>query len=178
MIKHFWFIPALAALVVISGCSPSPQTFAPQTVQTASMAVGPLSPADRKAIEDLALLFAQKYYTYTLDDYTEDNKALLPLLTPEFRDSFTKITENGYLAAQAVKAESKVESVQILEVDKLSSTQGKVSLTFTAQVTNNGKTTKNRYSTKLDLRKAEGQWRINAILSERPVEFMNLRNLL
>jgi sulfur carrier protein ThiS len=125
-----------------------------------------------------ALLFAQKYYTYNVENYTEVNDELLTLITPEYQDVFKKITRDGLVAAQSAKAESKVESVQITEVDKLSANQAKVQLTFKAQTTTNHQTTENRYSTKLDLQKKEGHWKINAILSEQPVEFLNIRNLL
>lgn len=175
-------VSVLVILSFLSGCSPSISALSStqhiRAIQTSSVVVEPLTPIDRKEIEDLSLLFAQKYYTYTLENYTEVNTELVPLLTSEYQGTFKKLTEDGFLAAQAVQAESKVESMQIIEVDKLSPNQAKVQLTFKAQVTANDQTTKNRYSTKLDLRKTDGHWKINAILSEQPVEFFDLRTLL
>ncbi|HVJ48279.1 hypothetical protein [Desulfitobacterium sp.] len=182
MKQHFWVVSALLTSLFLSGCAPSTSVLTSahslQAAQTSSVAAEPLTPIDRKEIEDLTLLFAQKYYTYTLENYTQVNASLLPVITPEYQATFEKITKNGFLAAQAAKAESKVESVRIIEVDKLSPNQGKVHFEFKAQVAANGQETENRYSTKLDLRKIEGHWKINAILSEQPVEFFNLQTLL
>lgn len=182
MVNPLWFVSVLVSLLFLSGFSSSGMTLSTnpslQALQTSSTAVEPLTPADRKEIEELALLFAQKYYTFNVENYTEVNDELLTLITPEYQDVFKKITRDGLVAAQSAKAESKVESVQITEVDKLSANQAKVQLTFKAQTTTNHQTTENRYSTKLDLQKKEGHWKINAILSEQPVEFLNIRNLL
>lgn len=177
---HLWVLSTLVASLFLSGCStpaltPTKQV---QAVQTPTAIENPLSPEDRKAMEDIALLFAKKYYTYTPESYLQVNQSLLPLLTPDYQQPFQKITEDGALAAQAVKAQSGVESVQILAVDKLSPSQGKVYLQYKALVSNNGKETENRYSATLDLRKKDNQWKINAILSEQPVEFLNIQNLL
>lgn len=177
-----WVASVLFIAVILIGYSPSTFTLSspqrPQAYHTSAVASEPLTPADRKEIEELSRQFAQKYYTYNVENYTEVNNALLPLLTSEYQDAFKQITTDGFIAAQAVKAESQVESVQISEVDKLSTNQVNVQLTFQAQTTANNQTTKNRYNTQLDLRKNEGHWKINAILFEQPAEFLNIQTLL
>lgn len=177
-----WVASMLIIAVILLGYSPSIFTLSsPQRLQTqqiASAAVEPLNPTDRKEIEELSLQFAQKYYTYNVENYIEVNNDLLPLLTSEYQDTFSKITRDGFIAAQAAKAESKVESIQISEVNKLSTNQANVKLTFKAQTTTHNQATNNRYNTQLDLRKNEGHWKINAILSEHPDEFLDLQTLL
>lgn len=94
MAHPLWLVSVLVSLLFLAGCSPSTSALTSshrlQAVQTSSVAIEPLTPIDRKEIEDLALLFAQKYYTYTLENYTEVNTELIPLLTPEYRDTFEK----------------------------------------------------------------------------------------
>lgn len=175
-----WIVSALAASLFLSGCSAPTMTLAGQVqaAQSSTVVTEPLSPTDRKEMEDLAFFFGKKYYTYDAENYLQVNESLLPLLTEDYLNRFQNITKDGSLAAQAVKAKSKVESVQILSVDKTSPDQGKVAFQFKAQVSTNGKETQNLYSTTLDLRKTEGQWKINAILSEQPVEFLDIQKLL
>jgi hypothetical protein len=138
----------------------------------------PLTPTDRKAMESVALEFTNHYYTYTQENYIEEGLKLLPLLTLNFKQPYESLVENGLVAAKAVQAESAVISTQILDVEKITPEQGLIYLQFKAKVSNNGKETLNRYSTTLSLAKENNQWRINGILSEDPVEFINIRNLL
>ena len=148
------------------------------TAIAASTQREPLNPSDRKEMESLALEFTNHYYTYTTENYLEEGEKLLPLLTKTYQDPYKKLLENGFIAAKSVQAESKVVSTQILSVEKTTSEQGFIYLQFKANVSNNGKETLNRYSTTLGLEKVEGKWRINGILSEQPVEFLNVKNLL
>ena len=148
------------------------------TTIAASAQREPLNPSDRKEMESLALEFTNHYYTYTLENYLEEGEKLLPLLAKNYQEPYKNLIKNGFVAAEAVQAESKVVSTQILSVEKMTSEQGYIYLHFKANVSNNGKETLNRYSTTLSLEKEEGKWRINGILSEQPVEFTNIRNLL
>jgi hypothetical protein len=138
----------------------------------------PLSPTDRKEMEALVIDFTSHYYTYTLENYLTEGKKLLPLLTEKYTIPFKEHLESSFIAAKAVQAESKVLSTQIMAVEKTGPDQGFVYLQFKANVANNGKETLNRYSTTLDLERENGKWRINGILSEQPVEFLNITNLL
>lgn len=148
------------------------------TAIAASMPREPLNPSERKEMESLALEFTNHYYTYTLENYLAEGEKLLPLLTATYQKPYKDLIQSGFIAAKAVQAESKVISTQILNVEKLNSNQGFIYLQFKANVSNNGKDTLNRYSTTLGLEKEDGKWRINGILSEQPVEFLNVQNLL
>lgn len=149
-----------------------------QPVLASSIYDEPLQPSDRKEFESVALEFTNHYYTYTLDNYREEGLKLLPLLTTDYQESFKKLVENGFVAAKAVQAESTVISTQILAVERTAPDKGFVYLHFEANVSNNGKETLNRYSTTLGFKKEAGHWRINGILSEQPVKFINIKNLL
>jgi hypothetical protein len=169
----------LASLFLLGNWIPNLNPNLPvNTAIAASAQREPLNPSDRKEMEDLAVEFTNHYYTYNLENYVDEGKKLLPLLTEQYKEPYNKLLENGFLAANAVQAESKVVSTQILSVEKTAPNQGFIYLQFKANVSNNGKDTLNRYSTTLDLQKEAGKWRINGILSEQPVEFLNIRNLL
>lgn len=181
--KHpLLFISMIITALILSGCSPSLNVlsyrYRLETAQTSTAPVEPMTPSERKEVEELSSEFAQKYYTYNLENYVEVNNELLSLMTSEYQSTFKQLTADGLLAAKAVNAESEVESVQVSEVDKLSSNLANVKLIFNAKVSTNGQTTRNQYSTKLGLLKKDEHWKINAILSEQPVKFFELKKLL
>lgn len=180
MKRSIWvFSILLASLFLLAYAGPVSKNFYPTGAVLAALSQGePLNPSDRKEIESLALEFTNHYYTYTQQNYLEEGKKLLPLLTKKYQEPYTELLEKGFVAAKAVQAESSVLSTQILVVEKTSPNLGFIYLQFKAKVSNNGKETLNRYSTTLSLEKEDGKWRINGILSEQPVEFLNIRNLL
>lgn len=178
--KHsVWILSVLLASVFLLGywipdfnreSSPSPVLASPSYQEQ-------LTPADRKAMEAVAVDFTKHYYTYTYENYLEEGLSLLPLLTENFQQPYQALVESGLIAAKAVQATSTVTSTQILSVEKTAPDQGFAYLHFKARVSNNGKETLTRYSVTLGLKKEADQWRINEILSEDPVEFIDLKNL-
>lgn len=179
MKRSVWvFSVLLASLFLLGYGVPGLTPFHPTGSVLASSQGEPLNPSDRKEIESLALEFTNHYYTYTQENYLEEGNKLLPLLTEKYQEPYKELLERGYLAAKAVQAESSVVSTQILAVEKTSPNLGFIYLQFKANVSNNGKETLNRYSTTLSLEKENEKWRISGILSEQPVEFLNIKNLL
>lgn len=137
-----------------------------------------LNPAERKEMETLALDFTNKYYTYTLDNYLVEGQKLLPLLTPEFQETYTSSLEKSFNAAKDADAQSTVASALIMGIEKTSPDTGIIKLQFKAKVLTHKVETLNRYSTTLELNKIDGSWLINNILEEDPVAFSNLQSLL
>lgn len=180
MKRSIWvFSILLATLFLLTYAGPvSTYLYPTGAVLAASSPGEPLNPSERKEIESLALEFTNHYYTYTQQNYLEEGKKLLPLLTQKYQEPYKELLERGYLASKAVQAESSVLSTQILVVEKTSPDLGFTYLRFKANVSNNGEETLNRYSTTLSLEREDGKWRINGILSEQPVEFLNIQNLL
>ena len=179
MKRSVWvFSVLLASLFLLGYGVPGLTHFYPTGAVLASSQGEPLNPSDRKEIESLALEFTNHYYTYNQQNYLEEGKKMLPLLTQKYQATYEGILEKGYIAAKAVQAESSVVSTQILAVEKTSPNIGFIYLQFKANVSNNGIETLNRYSTTLSLEKEDGKWRVNGILSEQPVEFFNILNLL
>lgn len=179
MKRSVWVISVLLASLFLLGYGvPGLTQSHPTGAVLASSQGEPLNPSERKEIESLALEFTNHYYTYTQDNYLEEGNKLLRLLTEKYQEPYKELLEKGYLAAKAIQAESSVISTQILAVEKTSPNLGVIYLQFKANVSNNGKETLNRYSTTLSLEKENGIWRINGILSEQPVAFLNIKNLL
>ena len=149
-----------------------------QPVVAAPASQESLTPEDRKAIEKIGIEFISLNYTYTYEDYVEAGLKVLPLLTKDFKDNYKTELEKSVIAANAVKAKSSVISSQIINVEKYEQNKGAIHLHFKAKVTNNGNESIAKYSTELGLEKVGNEWSISNILSEEPVEFIELKNLL
>lgn len=179
MNRSVWVLSVLIAIIFLLYAGPVSDRYYPRdTAVPALSQAEPVTSDDRKEIEALVFKFTNNYYTYTQDNYFEKGRSLLPLLAASYRETYEKLLNDSYSAVEAVKAESAVVNTQILALEKNSAETGFTYVQFKAKVANNGKETLNRYSTTLSLVKEDGQWRINGILSEQPVEFTNLTNLL
>lgn len=144
----------------------------------ASTQAQPITPAERKEMESLALDFTKRYYTYTLDNYLDEGQKLLPLLTQDYQETYIRSLEESFTAAKAVDAKSSVDSALIMGIEKVAPETGLIKLQFKAKVLTHEVETLNRYSVVLELKNEAGVWLINDILEEDPVAFSNLQSLL
>lgn len=138
----------------------------------------PITPAERKEMETLALDFTKRYYTYTLDNYLEEGLKLLPLLTQDYQPIYRSSLKNSFTAAEAVNARSTVESALVLGLEKTAQDSSLIQMQFKAKVLTHDVVTLNRYSVVLELKKDDDMWLINDIVEEEPVAFSNLQDLL
>ena len=183
MKRGVWVISVFLATIFLLGHW-IPQLSAPINYYGSSQPVlasthtEPITPAERNEMESLALDFTKRYYTYTVENYLEEGEKLLPLLTTEYQKIYQESLVKSFSAAKAVNAESSVESLLIMGIEKTAPDTGIIKLQFKAKVLTHEVETLNRYSVVLELKKEAGVWLINDILAEEPVAFSNLQGLL
>ncbi|AFL99677.1 hypothetical protein Desde_1248 [Desulfitobacterium dehalogenans ATCC 51507] len=183
MKRSVWVFSVLLATLFllghwIPGFSADSTLNTPNQPALASPFIDPLTPAERKEMETLALDFTKSYYTYSLDNYLEEGLKLLPLLTQDYQEAYSSSLEKSYIAAKAINAKSSVESALVLALEKTAPDTSIIKMQFKAKVLTHDVETLNRYSAVLELKKEDGVWLIHGITEEEPVAFSNLQGLL